>query len=72
MNWNDLGEHLVAAAIFGAVGIVLFLVALWVLRKTLPFSVEKEIAQDQNVALGIVMGAMLLGLAVIIAVSIAG
>jgi Skp family chaperone for outer membrane proteins len=33
-------------------------------------AIEKEIAEDQNVALGIVMGAMMLGIAIIVAAAI--
>ena len=33
----------------------------------LPFSLRKEIEEDQNVALGVVIGAVILGLAHIIA-----
>ena len=38
----------------------------------LPFSIMKEIEHDQNVALGVVMGAILLGLAIIVAAAIHG
>jgi uncharacterized membrane protein YjfL (UPF0719 family) len=37
-----------------------------------PFSIRKEIEEDQNIALGIVIGAMLLGIALIIAAAING
>jgi uncharacterized membrane protein YjfL (UPF0719 family) len=40
--------------------------------KLSPFSLRKEIEQDHNVAMGIVMGAALLGLAIIVAAAISG
>lgn len=70
MNFQALFEHLIAAALFGLVGILMFVAALWVIRKVSPFSIEKELAEDQNVALGIVMGSMMIGLAIILAQAI--
>lgn len=70
MEFEPMLKQLAAATLFGAVGIVLYAVAYKVLKKGVPFSIEKEIAEDQNVALGIVMGAMMLGIAIIVAAAI--
>jgi len=70
MEFEPMLKQLAAAALFGAAGIVLFVVAYKVLKLTVPFSIEKELAEDQNVALGIVMGAMMLGVAIIVAAAI--
>ena len=43
---------------------------LLVIEKLLPFSMRKEIAEDQNVALGIILGAFIIGLSLIIAAAI--
>ena len=72
MDWTHLLQQVVGSMFFGLVGIVLFVVAIRVLQKVLPFSIMKEIEQDQNVALGVVMGAVLLGLAIIVAAAIHG
>lgn len=71
MDFNSLLQHLIAAVLFGAIGITMFVIALWVIRKISPFSIEKELAEDQNVALGIVLGAMMIGLAIILGQAIA-
>jgi putative membrane protein len=71
-DFNALGWNVISAGVFGLMGIVLFMIALWLITKLAPFSVHKEIEEDQNVALGIVMGSILLGLAVILATAIAG
>jgi putative membrane protein len=34
--------------------------------KMTPFSIRKELEEDQNIALGIVMGAALIGIAIIL------
>jgi uncharacterized membrane protein YjfL (UPF0719 family) len=65
-------EHLAAAAIFGLVGIFLFLFALWLTVKVSPFSLRKELEDDQNVAVGILVGAVFLGIAVIVAAAVQG
>ena len=43
-----------------------------ILPKVLPFSLKKEMEEDQNVALAIVLGAIILALAIIIAASVTG
>ena len=70
MDWNRVALQLASAVVFGLVGIVLYSIAYFAIRKTVHFSIEKELAEDQNVALGIVMGAMMLGIAVIVAAAI--
>jgi uncharacterized membrane protein YjfL (UPF0719 family) len=72
MDFNALLQHLIAAILFGAVGIVMFVLALWVIRKVSPFSIEKELSEDHNIALGIVLGAMMIGLALILGQAIGG
>lgn len=58
--------------IYAGLGVVIFGIAFWVMTRLAPFSVRKEIEDDQNVALGIIMGAVILGLAIIIGAAIAG
>jgi uncharacterized membrane protein YjfL (UPF0719 family) len=72
MDWESLGRHLLAAILFGGVGVVVFLVAMKLFVALAPFSVKKELEEDQNVALAIVMGSIFLGLAVIVAAAVAG
>lgn len=65
-NW----ESLVASIVYAAVGLVVFAIGFWVIRKMMPFDVHKEIEVDQNVALGIVIGSFILGLAMIISAAV--
>jgi len=56
-----------AAAAYGLVGIVLLLLGYWLFDLITPrIDVQKELT-DKNVAVGIVIGALLLGIAYIIA-----
>lgn len=63
---------LVSSLVYSALGVAVFAAAFWLVTKITPFSVRKEIEQDQNVALGIILGALILGIAIIIAAAIHG
>ena len=58
--------------IYATLGVVIFGIAFWVVNKVTPFSVRKEIEEDQNTALGIIIGAVIIGLAIIIGAAITG
>jgi uncharacterized membrane protein YjfL (UPF0719 family) len=69
-------EHTVRALIevvvFSGVGIVVFAVAFFVIARVSPFSLRKELEEDQNTALGVVIGSMIIGLSLIISAAIHG
>lgn len=63
----DLKPHLMlSTVIYAVLGMLIFGVAFVIFNKLMPFSVRKEIEEDQNTALGIIIGAFLIGLALII------
>jgi putative membrane protein len=64
--------HLTAAVVYSVLGIVILLVTLYGMVKFSPMPLKKEIEEDQNVAVGIVIGSVLLGISIIIAAAIAG
>lgn len=53
-------------------GLLMFGVAFWIIVQLTPFSIRKEVEEDQNIALAILIGAVMLGLAIIIAATIHG
>jgi uncharacterized membrane protein YjfL (UPF0719 family) len=63
---------IVSSLIFVGIGMVMFLVAFFLITKITPFSIRKEIEEDQNTALAIVIGAVILGLSHIISAAIHG
>ena len=65
-------RHLLAAVVFAVVGIVVLALSFWLMETLSPFSIKKEIEEDQNVALGVVMGSVVIGISLIIAASIQG
>jgi uncharacterized membrane protein YjfL (UPF0719 family) len=72
MKIDQLGDALVSSAAFAGVGVVVFAAAFWIMAKVAPFSFKKEIEEDQNVALGIIVAGVLIGLALIISAAISG
>lgn len=69
---NLFVAHLVAALVFAVVGLVFFAIAFVIMTKVTPFSVRKEIEEDQNTALAIVMASIIIGIAIIIGMAIQG
>lgn len=63
---------LLATLLYSAVGILVFAVALFLMVKVAPFSIRKEIEEDENISLGILMGSVMIGLALIISAAIGG
>lgn len=73
-NVNNLinVKGLVNASIYTVFGVVVFAIAFWVLTKVTPFSIQKEIEEDQNTSLGIIIGSIVIGIAMIIAAAVHG
>ncbi|HSB09031.1 MAG TPA: DUF350 domain-containing protein [Blastocatellia bacterium] len=69
---NQLTDLLVETLAFTLVGLVLFALAFWIIVKVSPFSIRKEIEEDQNIALGIVIASVILGIAMIVAAAVHG
>jgi uncharacterized membrane protein YjfL (UPF0719 family) len=63
---------IVSSLIFVGIGMVMFLIAFFLMTKITPFSIRKEIEEDQNTALAVVIGAVILGLSHIISAAIHG
>ncbi len=63
---------LLMALVFSVLGVVVLFASFWVIARLLPFSIRKEIEEDQNTALGIVIGSIILGLSIIIAAAMVG
>jgi putative membrane protein len=53
-------------------GVIVFGLAFWAMVKISPFSIRKELEEDQNTAMAILMGSVILGLAIIIAAALHG
>ena len=56
--------------IFVAIGLIVFALAFLIVVLVAPFSVKKEIEDDQNTSLAIIIGAVIIGVAMIISAAI--
>lgn len=72
VNLEALGAAALGALIFTLIGLFFFAVFFAIAQKVIPFSIRKEIEEDQNTALGIVLGAVILGIAMIVSAAIHG
>ena len=72
MRVEQLPESLVATGAYVVFGLVVFALAFWVMNKVSPFSLRKEIEEDQNIALGIIMAGIIIGIALVISAAISG
>ncbi len=66
---HDL-HQLILTIVYSIVGMVVFTVFFFMVVKWAPFPVIKEIEEDQNTALAVLMGSVVIGLSIIIAAAI--
>lgn len=67
MDWNSLLYGIVDTVIYSVVGIIMMTIGFFIINAFTPFSIKKEIEDDQNVSLGIIIGAVIIGISIIIA-----
>jgi putative membrane protein len=69
---DELLPVITTTVIFVAIGLIVFLIAFLIVVLVAPFSVKKEIEEDHNNALAIIIGAIIIGIALIISAAIQG
>jgi putative membrane protein len=69
---NQMVDLIVETLAFTLIGLILFALAFWIIVKVSPFSIRKELEDDQNIALGIVIAAVIIGIALIVSAAIHG
>jgi len=72
MDWIVLGKQIALSVVFTLVGLALLGGTFWLLTKVIPFSIRKEIEEDQNTALAVVLAAVILGVSLIVAAAVVG
>lgn len=72
MKIDKIGDAVVSSAVFAGIGLAVFALAFYLMIKVTPFSVRKEIEEDQNIALAIIMAGVIIGVSLIIAAAIGG
>jgi putative membrane protein len=61
-----------STVIYTIFGVIVFALAFWAMVKISPFSIRQELEADHNVAVAVLMAAVILGLAIIIAAALHG
>lgn len=69
---DELLPVLTTTVIFVAIGLIVFAIAFFIVVLVSPFSVKKEIEEDQNTSLAIIIGSLIIGVAMIISAAIQG
>lgn len=63
-------SNVLNAVVYSLIGIVLFVVVFFLIDKFTPYHLWKEIVEDKNVALAILIGALSIGICIIIAAAV--
>lgn len=67
---EELLHNLGAAAVYALLGIILFVLAFALINRLTPGTLWRELIEEHNTALAIVVGAMAIGISIIIAAAI--
>jgi putative membrane protein len=70
LDW--LVHALISSSVFTAMGIFFFVIAYLLIQKFVPFSIRKEIEEDHNTAMAIVLAAIIIGIAMIVSAAVHG
>ena len=71
-NWAHFFHLIFQCLIFSFIGLAMFGIAFVMFEKLVKISIKKEIAEDNNTAMGIVMAGMMIAMAIIVAAAISG
>ena len=62
--------NVINAVVFAALGILIFVLAFVIVDKATPYHLWNEIVREKNVALAVLIGAMSIGMCIIIAAAV--
>jgi len=71
LEWLKTGAFL-SSIVYALIGVVIFWVCFIIIDKLTPYDLWGEIVEKQNMALGMVVAAMCLGISMIVAAAIHG
>jgi putative membrane protein len=63
-------ENILNALIYALLGILIFVVVFLLIDKLTPYHLWREVVEDKNIALAILVGAVALGMCIIIAAAV--
>jgi putative membrane protein len=71
LEWLKPGAFF-GSILYALVGVIVFWLSFLIIDKVTPYNLWEEIVEKQNMALAIVVGAMALGVSIIVAAAVAG
>lgn len=69
---DQLVDYILSTLVFAVLGVIIFAIAFWVMQKATPFSIRKEIEEDHNMALALVIASVIIGIALIVSAAVHG
>jgi uncharacterized membrane protein YjfL (UPF0719 family) len=66
----DIIQNIEAALVFAFIGIVVFVASFVVIDRLTPYDLWREIVQEKNMALAVLVGALSIGICIIIAAAV--
>jgi putative membrane protein len=63
-------QNIEAALVFAFIGIVVFVVSFVIIDRLTPYDLWREIVQEKNMALAVLVGALSIGICIIIAAAV--
>jgi uncharacterized membrane protein YjfL (UPF0719 family) len=71
-HWERFGMGVLQTLVYTLIGLVFFALAYWLITKMTKYSLDKELEEEQNVAMAIVIASVILGIALIISAAVRG
>lgn len=72
MDFTPFIKTVIASIVYSIVGVVVFAASFVIIKILTPFSIRKEIEEDHNTALAIVIASIIIGIALIVSAAIHG
>ncbi len=69
---GDLVQGITGTLVYTFIGIIVAVIAYFIVDLIIPGKMGKQIAEDKNLAIAVVAGSMILGICIIIAASMVG
>jgi putative membrane protein len=66
----DIVRNVELALVFALIGIVVFVLSFVIIDRMTPYDLWREIVQEKNMALALLIGAMSIGICIIIAAAV--
>jgi uncharacterized membrane protein YjfL (UPF0719 family) len=66
----DIAHNIEAALVFAFIGIAIFVLSFILIDRLTPYDLWKEIVQEKNLALAVLIGAFSIGICIIIAAAV--